>query len=155
MSGCCRESDLLFHHKRVEGDRTRRRFLSPALNLFHRIELRNRGGYCSPRSLAHGSAAFGQWTKGLASYWPGGRLAAVPRICAQCKCALPCMRGRASGPSAFRCKRRKGCYLSSICSERFSGGLEPAGSAESEASPFGIVVGSLILGSGIQVAQEL
>ena len=65
------------------------------------------------------------------------------------------MRGRASRPSAFRCKRRKGCYLSPICSKRFSGRLEPAASAQSEASPFGIVVGFLILGSGIQAAQGL
>src|ERR1700730_5883407 len=145
VSSCCREPNLLLHHKRVEGDRTRGRFLSPALDLFHRIELRDRGGYCSRRSLAHGSAAFGQWTKGLASQWPGGRLAAVPTIRAQCKCALPCMRGRASPPSAFRCKRRKVCYLSSICSKRFSGRLEPAGSAESETSPFRVIVGSLTL----------
>src|SRR3981081_1041422 len=67
VSCCCREPDLLLHHKRVKGDRTRGRFLSPALDLFHRIELRNRGGYCSPRSLAYRSAALGQWTKGLAS----------------------------------------------------------------------------------------
>jgi hypothetical protein len=143
VSSCCREPNLLLHHKRVEGDGTGGRFLSPAFDLFHRIELRNRGGYCSRRSLAHGSAAFGQWTKGLASQWLGGRLAAVSRVCTQCECALPCMRSRASRSSTFRGKRRKGCYLSSICSKRFSGRLEPAESAESEASPFRVVVGSL------------
>jgi hypothetical protein len=58
VSSCRRESDLLFHHKRVEGDRTRRRFLSPALDLFDRIELRNRGRNCGPRSVAYRCAPF-------------------------------------------------------------------------------------------------
>src|SRR5260221_9443017 len=126
VSSCCREPDLLLHHKRVEGDRTRRGFLSPALELFDRIKLPNRSRNCSPRSLAHRGAASGQRAEGLASQWAGRRPAALPRIRPRRECALPCMRGRAPGPSAVERERRKGCYLSSICS---NGRLEPARSA--------------------------